>query len=270
MELKPVSLTAYYTCGIRAEDARGPSPVVGDSFAERCMRPEGWELLEKMRDLRRPWASILARHRLIDDEVRARLSVDPELRVVLIGAGFDTRAFRMPGGRWTEVDEPALIALKNEVLPAADAPRPLERVAVDFGKERLAERLAPFVSGSPALVILEGVLLYLDADQQTATAQAIRSLGPTVTVLCDVMTPVMFKRVGYQTHDRLASLGAPFRTQDVDVPKVWANAGFTIVSRRSISTEARRLGLIDLPQWLLNTVLIRVRDGYAVVELRAG
>ena len=72
-----------------------------------------------------PNAANATAHRIIDDWLRDRLLADPEQLVILLGAGFDARAFRLPGGRWVEIDQPALIAHKDRVLPAARAPQPL-------------------------------------------------------------------------------------------------------------------------------------------------
>ncbi len=266
--VKPVSRTAWYTCGVRAEDARAPHSVLHDRHAEALMTPDGWELVAAMRDLPRASAGILARHRLIDDRVRALLAEDPELRIVILGAGLDTRAFRLPGGRWWELDEPAVIEFKERELPASSAPRPLLRIAVDFQHDSLGERLAAIGDSGPVLVIIEGVLLYLDADEQLRTAHALHGLGPEVRVLFDVMTPVFFKRLGHVAHGRLASFGAPFRMQDVQVARVWAQAGFQEEQRWSIPSTVRRLGLTEIPEWLLNSALIRIRDGYTVREMK--
>jgi len=56
---------------------------------------------------------------LIDQAVRARLQANPDTLVVLVGAGFDSRAFRIPGGRWIEIDEAPIIERKNAVAPVA-------------------------------------------------------------------------------------------------------------------------------------------------------
>lgn len=96
---KPVSKTAYYCCGVRALDAAASHTVCGDQFAERFMTSDAWALFEPFRGLRAPNVSNVARHRLIDDLLRARLARRPETAVVIVGAGFDTRAFRLPGGR---------------------------------------------------------------------------------------------------------------------------------------------------------------------------
>lgn len=264
--MKPVSLTAFYPCGVRATDAKAPKPVVGDHLAERFMDERGWRVIAAMRDLVRPWNSILARHRLMDDRLREALAAHPDLRVVIVGAGFDTRAFRLPGGRWVEVDEPAVIEYKNSILPAEGSPNPLVRVPIDFAQQSLAEVLAPYTDGARAFVIIEGVLLYLDRAQLQGTARAVRALAPTVTVLCDEMTRHFFTKAGHVTHDRLRQFGAPFQIQEVDVPATWRAEGFREVQRTSIPIAMHRFGLKTMPTLLLRTILRSIAQGYVVAE----
>jgi O-methyltransferase involved in polyketide biosynthesis len=98
--MKPVSRTAFYCTGVRALDARAPRPVCGDRFAERFMDEAAWRIFEPFRNFTAPNASNITRHRIIDDLLRDRLAAQPGLRIVLIGAGFDSRAYRLKGGRW--------------------------------------------------------------------------------------------------------------------------------------------------------------------------
>jgi len=90
-------------------------------------------------------------------------------QVVILGAGLDARAYRLPSlGRSTvfEVDHPASQAAKlarvHDLEPLC---RSLHHIAVDFGHDDLAEELAAGghdVARTTAWVI-EGVTMYLDA-----------------------------------------------------------------------------------------------------------
>ena len=106
------------------------------------MNPEAREIAARFQSFRGPNASNVTRHRLIDDWLRERLKATPDLRIVLLGAGFDTRAFRLMGGRWLELDQAAIVAAKEAELPAHDAPNSLQRVAIDFASEALADKVA--------------------------------------------------------------------------------------------------------------------------------
>ena len=90
-----------------------------------------------------PNASNVARHRYIDDYIREQLPSDSRLQIVLLGCGFDSRAFRLQGGSWFELDEPQLIAYKNQRLSARESPNPLQRIPIDFTSDTLREKLQP-------------------------------------------------------------------------------------------------------------------------------
>lgn len=124
---------------------------------------------------------IVARSVGIDDAVRARIS--PQL--VILGAGLDDRAYRMPELAAVdvfEVDHPASQADKRDRLdrgrlsPVAASAR---FVPVDFTRDRLADALAA-AGHSPAVAttwIWEGVVPYLTKDQVDTTAAAVDELA---------------------------------------------------------------------------------------------
>jgi methyltransferase (TIGR00027 family) len=263
---KPVSKTAYYCCGVRALDAAASHPVCGDQYAERFMTADAWALFEPFRGLRAPNASNIARHRLIDDLIRARLARRPETAVVIIGAGFDARAFRFPGGRWVELDEPALITLKEARLPAREAPNPLTRVAISFEHESLEATLAPFRDLRDPVIVLEGVLPYLSALEVRGLLQAIRKTFSSPTLVCDLTTPAFARRYGRKIGKRLGELGAPYGRLEVDPLELIQAAGFRLMTRQSAVGEAAALGMLWFPRWLLATALRSARDGYTVAS----
>ena len=268
MTMKPVSRTAYYCCGVRALDAAASQPVCGDQYAALFMTPEAWALFEPFRDLRAPNASNVARHRIIDDLLRAHLARRPDTPVVIVGAGFDARAFRLPGGRWVELDEPALVTLKEEHLPAHQAPNPLTRVAISFEHETLEERLAPFRHLSDPVIVLEGVLPYLSAAEVRALLQAIRNTFGNPTLICDLTTPAFVRRYGDRIGRIFRELGAPYGRLDVDPLELVQAAGFRRTTRHSNVGQAAALGMLRIPQWLLATVLRSLRDGYTVASFQ--
>ena len=47
----PVSLTAFYTCGIRMRDVESAAPIVGDSYARCFMSEESMTILQRFRKL---------------------------------------------------------------------------------------------------------------------------------------------------------------------------------------------------------------------------
>jgi methyltransferase (TIGR00027 family) len=259
----PVARTAFYCCILRADDAASPRPVCGDALAARFVDDDVRRALAPALRHRPPAASNVARHRIIDDLVRRRLVEDPATRIVLLGAGFDTRAFRMEGGRWWEIDDPELLAFKEERLPA-DAPNPLVRVPVAFQEESLTGRLAPIGGDDRALVIVEGVTMYLADETLAELARAVRSAFPRATLISDLMTAGFARTFGRPLRRDLERLGAAFKRRRQHPRRIVERAGYTVRERHSIVSRAREAGTFRVPGWLLHTGLRGMRDGYAV------
>ncbi|MCY1078827.1 class I SAM-dependent methyltransferase [Archangium lansingense] len=115
---------------------------------------------------------------------------------VILGAGFDTRAFRLPEDRAIrvfEVDTPKTQALKREMVKTAglDSAR-VTYVSADFEKEDWLDRLvgAGFDIGKPALFLWEGVLIYLEKQAVEDTLRKIASTARGSVVAFDYFTTV--------------------------------------------------------------------------------
>lgn len=103
---------------------------------------------------------------------------------VILGAGWDTRAFRLPAEtrvRSFEVDAPRTQALKREMVERAglDSTR-VTFVSADFLKEDWLERLvgAGFEPDKPSFFLWEGVIMYLDRE---AVESTLRKIAGTAT-----------------------------------------------------------------------------------------
>jgi methyltransferase (TIGR00027 family) len=206
--MKPISNTAFYCCGIRMRDAESPEPICGDRFAKLFMNEHGMEIFNRFGGQRGPTLSNVARARYIDDLLRERLAAHPALQVVLIGCGFDSRAFRLQGGSWFELDEPQLIAYKDERLPAAKAPNPLRRIAIDFERESLRDRLRPLAANASTVFVIEGVTMYVTADSLRATLAVLKSHFPGHQVIVDLMTQAFINTYGRTIKRIIGELGA--------------------------------------------------------------
>jgi methyltransferase (TIGR00027 family) len=206
--MNPVSNTAFYCCGVRMRDAETPHPICNDRFAKLFMNEHGLEIFNRFGGERGPNVSNVARARYIDDLLRTRLAANPDLQIVLIGCGFDSRAFRLAGGAWFELDEPPLITYKEECLPAAQAPNRLRRIAIDFEHESLREKLLPVTGAAPTIFVIEGVTMYVTADALHATLEVLRSAFPSHEVIADLMTRRFIDTYGATIKRIIAQLGA--------------------------------------------------------------
>ncbi len=135
-----------------------------------------------------PRPSAVARTRLIDDIVS---EAAPTLsQVAILGAGFDTRAHRLPALADMpvfEVDHPATQAAKRSVIESLGlSSATLTYVAVDFERQSLEQELraAGLATGEPTMFIWEGVTNYLSATAVDVTLLTIMRLaGPGSTLV---------------------------------------------------------------------------------------
>ena len=262
--MKPVSRTAFYCTGVRALDARKPRPACGDQYAERFMDDEAWKVFEPFRRLTGPNISNATRHRIIDDLLRDRLADHHDLRRVIVGAGFDSRALRLTGGRWLEVVEPQLFAWKEPRLPAAESPNPLTRIAVDFATERLTDRLSPFADAGPMAVVVEGVLFYLGETRIRELLRTLRALYPQGDVICDVMTREFFEKFSRPIHGKLVELGASFQLPEHPLETIFADERYEQTAHVSVQRRAAELGQMPLLMRLYSRFAPVFINGYSV------
>jgi methyltransferase (TIGR00027 family) len=262
--LGPAARTAFYCCALRAADAQRVAPVCGDTFAARFLDEDVLEKMRPMLQIQGPSASNVARHRLIDDWLRAALTADPERRVIVLGAGFDTRAFRMPGGRWWELDSPEVIAFKNARLPVAEAPRSLVRVPCGVTDDQLAGQLTSLAGDDVVTVVLEGVSMYLTSAVLERLVTVVRTTLPNAHLICDLMTPAFRARYSATLRRELEKQGAEFSKETEDPRIIIERAGYRATRHESIVGRARQAGTVRVPGWLLATFLRGLRDGYQV------
>ena len=85
-------------------------------------------------------------------------------------------------GRWFEIDNAQLLSFKETRLPVSEAPRPLVRVPVAFESSAPDEYLAPLAGADDALVILEGVSMYLSDGTLTTLATTLARYLPNATL----------------------------------------------------------------------------------------
>ena len=265
--IQPLALTAFYCCALRAKDAASARPVCGDDLAARFIDDETLARLQPVLGFRGPAASNVARHRIIDDIIRSALARNRALRIIVLGAGLDTRAFRIEGGQWWEFDDAALFAFKETRLPAHTAPNTLTRTPVDFGRAQLHDYLAPLAGEDEALVVLEGVSMYLPNATLEQTAATVRAVLPRASIVCDLMSPAFRERFSGGLRRELGRLGAHFASNPNHPRLAFEGAGYRAQDVVSIVERAREAGSLRIPRWLLNTLLRELRDGYAVWTL---
>ncbi|WP_153798808.1 class I SAM-dependent methyltransferase [Foetidibacter luteolus] len=262
--MKPVSKTAYYCCGVRMQDAESRHPIIGDNYAKQLLGEQGLAYWQEFKQFTNPNASNVARHYIIDQHLHYLLGKEPDSTIILIGAGLDSRAYRFKGGNWLELDEPAVIEYKNNRLPPAGCPNRLTRIAIDFEKEKLADKLNSFAGVQPVIFIVEGVLMYLSRSQKEALIQTLTSLFPKHVLLCDLMTRQFFNRLGHKIHNKLLAHGSSFTDLSSYPASIFTEYGYQLHSYTSTIRKARELGIMRIPKLFTNFLFKKFLEGYSV------
>lgn len=262
--MKPISKTAFYCCGVRMQDAEREQPVCGDNYAKEFMNEEGLQILEAFKDETRPNTSNVGRHRIIDDLLRQELVANPDLTVVIIGAGFDSRAFRLKGGTWIEVDEPQVITYKDERLPAANSDNKLQRISIDFATESLEQKLSSLAGRKPVSVVIEGVLMYLEEAAIDQLLQTLHRLFPQHTLICDLMTREFFEKNASTIHEKLTGMGAMFKFAVDNPEEVFVKNGYQRLEKIPIIEKSVLLEAPHIPPSVWETLQPTLPQGYDI------
>jgi methyltransferase (TIGR00027 family) len=129
-------------------------------------------------------SSGIARTRFIDDAIRSALAEGIE-QLVILGAGFDCRAYRLPGMAKPaifEVDHPDTSRAKQEALQRAGVARPanVHPVTMDFGRNALGPTMAAagYREAARTFVLWEGVTNYLTEAAVQATLHWCAKAAP--------------------------------------------------------------------------------------------
>jgi methyltransferase (TIGR00027 family) len=157
------------------------------------------------------------RTRAIDDAVRAFVAGGGR-QVVILGAGFDCRAWRLEELRGVdvfEVDHPAT-QQKKRALIDGDALARVRYLAWNFEVDDLAllpARLRDIGHGAsaPTLTLLEGVLPYLTADAIDRTFACVRAYSASRSPLVFTYFERSLVATKATEHTLVSMLGEPYR-----------------------------------------------------------
>jgi methyltransferase (TIGR00027 family) len=193
-----VSDTARWMAAYRATETRRPDALFRDPYSDLLAGERGHAIAATAPRLTRSGWWWITRTKLIDDLVIDAVAGGCD-RVLNLAAGFDTRPYRLQlpeALEWIEVDLPAMIDEKQDLLADEHARCQLSRVAVDLAdaSDRGAF-LADAGSGARhVLVITEGLLLYLSAQQVAALADDLHR-ARIDSWITDLIAPVILRRM---------------------------------------------------------------------------
>jgi methyltransferase (TIGR00027 family) len=231
-----VGATATAVAARRAMASKGPNPLIDDPFAEPLVNAVGVEAFIKMMngeiDLADDDPAFTAQRLAEGMAVRTRFfdnffdeATKAGVRqAVILAAGLDTRAYRLPWPSGTvvyEIDQPQVIEFKTRTLADLGATPSADRkaVAVDLRDDWVgALRDIGFNTERPTAWIAEGLLGYLPPDAQDRLFDTITTLSFSGSRIGTGYVPDIRERIanrGKEISERWRRLGLNMNWADL-------------------------------------------------------
>ncbi|OBJ74296.1 class I SAM-dependent methyltransferase [Mycobacterium sp. 1274756.6] len=204
-----VGTTATMIAAGRAMASADPRGLIDDPYAAPLVRAVGVEFLTKLMDREIDLAAVEpdaeqrmqamidgigVRTRFFDDYFVA--AADAGIRqAVILAAGLDCRAYRLPWADGTtvyELDQPEVVEFKTSTLAELGAEPTAERraVAIDLRQDwPEALRAAGFDPDRPTAWVAEGLLIYLPPEAQDRLFDNITALSAPGSTLATESVP---------------------------------------------------------------------------------
>lgn len=177
--------TMLITLYSRALQSRSKHPILRDTWAEEAVRRIDYDF-KKFLIGRRSALMIACRAAQFDLWTTRFLDNHPDATILHLGCGLDSRIYRIapPAGvRWFDVDYPEVIELRRRLYPGRAGYQMIGSSLADLSW------LETVPQDHPALIVAEGVTMYLTEDLVKALLKALTDHFSWGQVGFDVHTP---------------------------------------------------------------------------------
>jgi methyltransferase (TIGR00027 family) len=243
--IRNVSDTAHWVAMYRAMETDRRDALFRDPFARRLAGPRGEAIVQAMpRGRAMAWAMIV-RTAVMDELILRAVNRDGVRTVANLAAGLDARPWRLDLPlklTWLDVDLPDIQQYKRDALQGEKPQCHLEWVPADLadGDARRSVLAKVAASPGPALVITEGLLIYLEREQVMALATDLAATPSLRWWILDIASPGLLKMMG-RTWGKGVSQSAPFKFAPEEDTAFFEPAGWKEVEYRSMFEESLRL-----------------------------
>ncbi len=245
MPIAHVSDTAHWMAMYRAMESERVDALFDDPYARRMAGELGSSIIREIpHGESMAWAVVVrtaVMDEIIMDYVRQGVT-----HVLNLGAGLDTRAFRLdlPSSlSWFDVDLPRMVTHRRTCLKGLKSHCHHVHIVADVTDATELKRTLDKASLSEGqmLVVTEGLLIYLDPNQVTALATSLSSMTAARWWLTDLVSPMLLGMVGAKWPTNEAAASAPFQFAPRDSAQFFEPLGWHEASFRSTLDEAVRL-----------------------------
>jgi methyltransferase (TIGR00027 family) len=257
MAIENISDTARWVAVYRAMETARPDAIFRDPFADRLAGQRGREILDGMAQGRAYAWPMIVRTAVFDEIILDAVQNKKADLVVNLAAGLDARPWRLPlppSLHWMDVDLPGILNYKTEMLKDETPVCRYEAVTADLTdvavRRELLSRLG--ATSSRALVISEGLLIYLTPEQVAELAADLHAQPSFKEWLIDLASPKLLQRMAKTWGKDLAA--SPFRFAPPDGTEFFRPHGWREARFRSLWEEALRLHRTMKGAWFWNLI----------------
>jgi methyltransferase (TIGR00027 family) len=248
--IRNISDTALWVAVYRAMETERADAVFRDPFARRLAGERGEEIMRSIKPAERHAWSYTARTHLIDTFVLQEVERGADM-VIDLAAGLDARPWRMalpPSLRWVEIDLPDILNYKAEILRGEKPVCRLESIPLDLEDAGARRRVFAELgrTAKRVLVISEGLLVYLAADEVCALARDLAAEASFQRWATDLANPALLKMLQKQVGTRLDQAGAPLKFGPEEGPHFFERCGWKPTDARGMLHTAAKLHRLSL------------------------
>ncbi|MFL6373164.1 MAG: class I SAM-dependent methyltransferase [Pyrinomonadaceae bacterium] len=243
-QIRNISDTALWVAIYRAQESERPDAHFRDPYARRLAGQRGEKIAAEMHKKMSIAWPMIARTVNIDRIVNDAVAAGADM-VINLAAGLDSRPYRLelPADlKWVEVDLPDMVDYKEQALAGETPACKLERIRMDLrdvaGRREVFARLND--ECSKALIISEGLLVYLSQEEVSALAEDLAAQPKFREWIIDLANPALLKMMR-KTYDNLADADAAMKFAPAEGPAFFEQFGWRPVEIHSALHTAAKL-----------------------------
>ena len=253
--IRDVSDTALWVAIYRAQESERKDALFKDPYARRLAGERGQQIVDTIpRGHAMSWPMVVRTH--VFDEIIQRVLAEQGVDTVLnLAAGLDARPWRLPlppATHWVDVDLPGMLAHKEQGM-AGETPRCRYTArAADLREPGALRAVLDEFAREPrrALVITEGLLIYLEPPQVATLAGELASGTGVRFWLMDLASPMLLQWMERRWKGPRGLQNAPFRFAPAEGTAFFAPHGWREREFHSTWEEAKRLKRMPPNSWV--------------------
>lgn len=246
MAIEHVSDTARWVAVYRAMETERPDAIFRDPFAHRLAGERGQAIVDGLNQGRSLAWAMITRTAVFDEMILDLVRRERVDLIVNLACGLDARAWRLdlPADlHWVDVDFQVMIDYKTEILKDERPVCRYEAIAADLTDDRARSALFARLGGGAkrALVISEGLLIYLTPEQVRTLASDLHSQASFRWWLIDLAHPRLLKLMTKTWGGAVSGGNAPFQFAPDEGTGFFLPLGWREIAFRAQGDEAQRL-----------------------------